>query len=96
MLVTKYPENKIFYHIDVDSWGGTLASIARAIRASCHYSVMATPGQVVFGIDVIFNLTSIVDYRVLTTVNQQQTCIDNFQEKSGKSNMTTQKVIKFM
>ena len=43
MLVTKYLDNKLFDYID--PWGETLASIAWEIKASCHCSIMATPGQ---------------------------------------------------
>ena len=48
---------------------------------SYHCTKMATPGQAVFGRDMIFNRASVLDWRVLTAVNQQQVDIDNVQEK---------------
>ena len=40
---------------------------------------METPGQSIFGRDMIFNLTSVVYWQVVTTVNQRQVDIDNVQ-----------------
>ena len=58
IIVTKCPDNKFFNHIY--PWGETLASIAQDIRDSYHRAIMATSGQAVFGIDMLFNLSSIV------------------------------------
>ena len=38
---------------------------------------MATPGQSVFGRDIIFNLASVVDWQVATAVKQHQVDIDD-------------------
>ena len=38
-----------------------IASISWEIRVSYHRTIGDTPGQAVFGIDIIFNLTSVVD-----------------------------------
>ena len=54
MLVTKDLDNKLFDYIF--PWGETLASIAWAIRASYHRTIMAMPVQAFFGIDMLFNL----------------------------------------
>ena len=43
---------------------------------------MATPGQYIFGIEMIFNLTSFVDWRFVTTAKQRQVDIDNDQENA--------------
>ena len=74
-LVTKDIDNKIFNHID--PWGETLASIAWVIRYSYNRTIIATPGQYVFGKDMIFNLTSVTDWRVITARKQGQVDIDN-------------------
>ena len=58
MLVTKDIDNKVFNYIY--PWGETLASIVWAIRASYHRTIMATPGQAVFGRDMLFSLASVV------------------------------------
>ena len=60
MLVTKDLDNKVFEHID--PWGEILAYIAWAIRASYDRTIMATPGQAIFGRDVSFNLASVIDW----------------------------------
>ena len=70
MLVTKDLDNKVFDYIN--PWGETLEYIAWAIRASYHCTIMATPDQSVFGRDMLFNLASVVDWRVVTAANQRQ------------------------
>ena len=37
---------------------------------------MATPGQSVFGREIILNITSVVDWQVVTAAKQQQVDID--------------------
>ena len=80
IIVTKYLDNKIFDHID--PWGETLESIAWTIRASYNRTIISTPGQAVFDRDMIFKLTSVVDWQVLTTSKQRQVEIDNVREKA--------------
>ena len=52
MLGTKDLDNRVFEHIY--PWGETLAYIEWMIRASYHHTIMAMPGQVVFGRDMLF------------------------------------------
>ena len=80
MLVTKALDNKVLKHID--SWGENLESIAWEIRASYHCTIMDTPGQSVFGIDILFYLTSVIDWRVSTSAKQLQVDIDNARENA--------------
>ena len=54
MLVTKDIDNKVFIYIG--PWGENLASIAWAIRAYYHRTIMATQGQAVFDRYMLFNL----------------------------------------
>ena len=61
-------------------WGETLSSIAWAIIASYHHIIMATPGQSVFGRYMLFNLGSVVDWKVVTAAKQRQVDIDNVRE----------------
>ena len=75
MLVTKYIDKKVFGYID--PWGKTQSSIAWAIRASYHHTIMATPGQAVFGRYILFNLALVVDWKVSTAAKQRQVDIDN-------------------
>ena len=74
MLLSKDIDNKVFNYID--QWCETLAYIAWDIRASYHRTLQAIPGQAIFGRDMIFNITSVVDWRFITTSNQQQVEID--------------------
>ena len=45
---------------------------------------MATPGQAVFGRDMLYNLASVVDWRVVTYAKQRQVDIDNVRENSKR------------
>ena len=76
MLITKDLDNKVFDHIH--PWGETLAYIPWDIRASYHCTIMSTSGQYVFGRYMLFNLASVVDWRVVTSAKQIQVDIDNF------------------
>ena len=60
----------------------TLAHIVCEIRSSYHHTIMATPGQAVFGRDILFNLASGVYWRVVTAAKQRQVDIDNFRENA--------------
>ena len=79
MLVTKYLDSKVFDHID--TWGETLVSVAWAIRASYHGTIISTPGKYVFSVYMLFNLVSVISWRFVTAVKQQKVYIDNVQEK---------------
>ena len=80
MLVTKDIDNRVFDYID--QWDETLATISCSIRASYHRTVMTTPGQDVCGRYMLFNLASVVDWRVATAAKQRQVDIDNVRENA--------------
>ena len=82
MLVTMNLDNKVFNYIYL--WGETLASIAWLIIASYHRTIMATPDHAVFGRDILFNLASVVDWRVATAAKQRQVDIDNVRENAKR------------
>ena len=88
MLVTKDIDNRVFDYID--QWDENLATISCSIRASYHRTVMVTPGQAFFGIDMLFNLASVVDWWVATAANRFQVDIDNVRETPSESRMTAQ------
>ena len=67
---------------EIFPWGGTLASIAWTIRASYCCTFEDTPGQVFFGMYMIFNLVSVVDCQVTAAGKQRQVDIDNVQENA--------------
>ena len=60
MLVTKDLDNKVFDYRY--TWGETLSYISWAIRSSYHRTIMAPPGQAVFGRYMLFNLASVDDW----------------------------------
>ena len=74
MLVTKDLDKKVFFIYPLSE---TLASIAWAIRDSYHRKLMDTSVQAVFGRDMLFNLASVIDWRVTTSAKQRQVDIDN-------------------
>ena len=82
IIITKDLSKILFDYIY--PWGETLAYIACAIRAFYHVNIQATPSQVVFCIDLIFNLVPFIYWRVITAGKQQQLDIYNFQEKSRR------------
>ena len=43
---------------------------------------MATPGQAIFGREMIFNLVSVVDWQFVTAAKQRQGDTDNVQENA--------------
>ena len=82
MLATKDLDNKVFDYIY--PWGETLAYIAWVIRASYFRNITATPGQAVFGRDILFNLTSVLDWKVVTAAKQRQVEIDNVRKNARR------------
>jgi Integrase core domain. len=82
MIRTKDLSNHVFDYID--PWGEILSSIAWAIRALYHSTLGATPAQLVFGRDMIFNIKTIEDWRTITARKQKQVIKDNLQENNGR------------
>ena len=54
----------------VDPWGEILASIAYAIRCSYHRTLQATPGQLVFGRDMLLDISFSPDYKNIWKKNR--------------------------
>ena len=79
IIVAKDFDIKVYDYIY--PWGKTLDSVAWLIRAYYHRTLGFMHGQSVFGIDMLFNLMLIVDWRVVTTRKQRQGDIDNFLQK---------------
>ena len=82
MLVIKDLDNKISDH--VDTWGETLAPIAWVIIDSYRHTTMVTAVQALFFRDIMFNLASAVDWRVVTTAKQRQVDIYNVRENARR------------
>ena len=69
MFLTKNLRAQTFDYID--PFGSILASIAWAVRASFNSATNATPAQLVFGRDMMFNLTSLVNWKDLSIKKQK-------------------------
>ena len=82
IIVTKDLHKNVFNHID--PWGETLAYIAWEMRTFYNHTIMAAREQAVFGRGMLFKLTSITDWLVVTTVEQSQVYIDNVRENDRK------------
>ena len=82
MLVTNDLSNKCFDYID--PWGETLSYITFVIRAYYHKNIQATPDQTVFGRGILFNITSFIDWQVITAGKKWQVDIDNVQENARR------------
>ena len=80
MLAKEDLDNKVFDYIY--PWSDTLSSILWVKRASYHRTIQVTPGQIVLRINMIFKITSVIDWKAINTGKQQQVDIDNVQEKS--------------
>lgn len=70
MLTTKDLESQTFDFID--PWGEILSSVAWGIRASYHSILKATPGQIVFCQDMIFNMNKVVDWQLMEKQKENQ------------------------
>ena len=78
MFLTKDLNNQIFKYID--PWGEILSLIAWAVQASHHTTLDKTPAQLVFGRGMIFNLSTVVDWRAIILCKQKQVDPDNLRE----------------
>ena len=78
MFRTKDLSKRIFDY--VNPWNDILSSVAWAIRASYHSTLQATPAQLVFQRDMVFNIATIVDWRAITINKQRQVDKDNLRE----------------
>ena len=83
IIVTKNTSNKVIRCID--PWGEILKYIAWTTRAYFHRILKTKLGQAVYGRDMIFNLSKVLDWQVITTYKQGQVGIDNDLEKRQAS-----------
>ena len=63
-----------------DPWAGILAAVAFAIRATYHTTRQASPGQLVFGRDMIWNVKHIANWQLIRDRKQAQINKDNIRE----------------
>ena len=56
----------------VDPWSAILASVAYAVRCSFHSTLQATPGQLVFGRDMLLNIKFVLNYHKMWADKQKR------------------------
>ena len=66
---------------DTDPFIGIVSAICFAIRSTYHTTLQATPGQVVFGRDMIFPITHITDWQQIH--NRKQELINKNNEREN-------------
>lgn len=67
-----------------DPWSAVLASVAYAICSTYHMTLEATPAQLVFGRDMIYPLTYIAEWDVITKNKQRLINKNNIRENSTR------------
>jgi hypothetical protein len=70
MIKTQQSEDQILDY--VDPFGEFLASIAWAICSSYHRMLEATPAQLVFGHDMMFNIKTVVNWDLICKRKESQ------------------------
>jgi hypothetical protein len=63
-------QDKPYYDPD-DPWGGILAAVAFALRSTYHMTLQATPGQLIFGRDMVLNVQHLTDRTAIKAHKQQ-------------------------
>ena len=73
------------YMDEDDPWAGTLAATAFAVRSTCHTTLQATPGQLVFGRDMIFNIKHVADWELIKRRKQERIKYNNKRENKKRT-----------
>ena len=82
MFLTKNLKKQILDYID--PFGSLLASAAWAIRASYNSATNSTPGQLVFGRDMMFNIKSLINWKLLASRKQHLVDKANLRENTKR------------
>ena len=72
----------------VDPWGDILAELAWAVRSLYHRTLDATPGQLVFGRDMLFDMLFTPDWNEIRARKRAQVLKDNERENSKRRQFT--------
>jgi hypothetical protein len=67
-----------------DPWGPFLASAAHAIRSTFHTTLKATPGQLVFGRDMVLPIKFMADWGPIEQQRQKEMVHNNRRENSSR------------
>jgi hypothetical protein len=63
-------QDKPYYDPD-DPWGGILAAVVFVLRSMYHMTLQVTPGQLIFGRDMVLNDQHLTDWTVIKAHKQQ-------------------------
>ena len=64
----------------IDPWGSIMANIAWAVRSTYHTTIQATPGQLVYGRDMLFDIEYIANWKSIQARKQASIDKNTFQE----------------
>ena len=67
-----------------DPWAGILSATAFAIRSTYHTTLQASPGQLVFGRDMIFNIKHVANWQTIKQRKQNLIRLNNIRENSKR------------
>ena len=67
-----------------DSWKGILAATAFAVRSTVHTTLQATPGQLVFGRDMMLPIKYTANWKLIKERKQQRINDNNKRENKGR------------
>jgi hypothetical protein len=70
-LIRSFQLQDIPYYDMDDAWGGILAAVAFALRSTYHTTLQVTPGQLVFGRDMVLNVQHLTDWTAIKACKQQ-------------------------
>ena len=82
MLLTKNLQEQVLDYLNL--FGSNLSSVAWAARSSYNNTINATPAQTVFGRDMMFNLTTLVNWKELSLKKQQLVDKANLRENKKR------------
>jgi hypothetical protein len=72
-------------YLDEDNpWKGILSATAFAVRSTFHTSLQSTPGQLVFGSDMIFIIQHIVNWEFIKKTKQKIRNLNNKKENAKR------------
>jgi hypothetical protein len=69
---------------EIDPWGPFLSSAAYAIRSTFHTTLKATPGQLVFGRDMVLPLKFMADWGAIEQQPQKEMGCNNRRENASR------------
>jgi hypothetical protein len=69
-------QDKAYFDLD-DPWGGILTVVAFTLKSTYHMTLQVTPGQLIFGRDMVLNVQHLTDWTAIIAHKQQIICQNN-------------------